>query len=291
MEQFGPLISTDWLADNLGKEGLKIIDGSWRMPGSEHARDDFKKRHIPGAVFFDLDEIADRRTDLPHMLPPPELFEKEVAALGISHKDRVVVYDDQGVFSAARIWWTFRAMGHGDAAVLDGGLPKWTAENRPVTDAPASPKPAYYAADPVAGAVCTASDVRRAIHKGDALILDARPAARFEGAAPEPRDGLRSGSMPGARNLPHSLLLKDNGALRGRGELQSIFEDAGVDHETAIITTCGSGVTAALLSFALDYIGHRRHRLYDGSWAEWGDKRYAESEYPVDAGKNRRQKN
>lgn len=278
----GPLVSTQWLADNLA--GVKIIDGSWRMPGSPPAREDYDRRHIPGAVLFDIDEIADRRSPLPHMLPAPEEFAKAVGAMGIANDDAVVVYDDQGLFSAARVWWTFRAMGHDKVAVLDGGLPKWEVEGRPVTAEKPDPRSANYCAELQSDWVRNADDVRAALQSRAASVADARPAARFLGEMPEPREGLRSGHMPGACSVPHSALFNEDGTMRGAEEIRAIFEKAGVDLEKPVLTTCGSGVTAAVLSLALELAGHRRHGLYDGSWVEWGDARNAEKDYPVIAG-------
>lgn len=276
------LVSTDWLAANF--PGVKIVDGSWRMPGAPPAREDYERRHIPGAAFFDIDGIADRESPLPHMLPAPEDFAKAVGALGIAHTDSVVVYDDQGVFSAARVWWTFRAMGHEKVAVLDGGLPKWEAEGRPVTDQGTERRSITYCAALQHEWVRDAGAVRAALASGDANVADARPGERFRGQAPEPREGLRSGHMPGARSVPHSVLLNPDGTMRAPAEIKTIFQSAGVDLERPVVTTCGSGVTAAVLSLALEFAGHRRHGLYDGSWAEWGDARHDDEEYPVRAG-------
>ena len=281
MAQFGPLVSTDWLADRLADERVRIIDGSWRMPGAPPARQDYERRHIPGAAFFDIDDIADRASPLPHMLPLENAFGNAVGALGVSNDHDVVVYDDRGLFSAARVWWTFRAMGHDRVAVLDGGLPKWRAEGRPVTDDRAGPKPATFRAPLQPHMVCCAAEVRGSLDDPDVVIADARPAARFCGEAPEPRPGLRSGHMPGAKSVPHTVLLTPDGGLRPAEEIEQILRGAGIDLDKRIVTTCGSGVTAAVLSLALEIVGCRRHTLYDGSWAEWGDERHTEEEHPV----------
>lgn len=280
----GPLVSTDWLTDPVGAPNLKIIDGSWRMPGDGDAFEQYHREHIPGAVFFDLDVIADRQTDLPHMLPSQRVFEDAVGAMGISENDIVVIYDEKGIFSAARVWWNFRAMGHGQVAVLDGGLPKWLAEGGPVTAAAPTVSTVSYSAAPDPGWRQSAVDVRYALTRKDSAVIDARPAPRFSGETAEPRAGLRSGHMPGAVNLPFPALLTESGTLRAAPELGNIFSAAGVDLSRPIITSCGSGVTAAILSLALEVSGCRKHGLYDGSWAEWGDKKNDDAEFPVESG-------
>lgn len=281
---FGPFISAERLAAELSAQDLRIIDGSWRMPGNPPARQDYDARHIEGAIFFDIDEISDKSSDLPHMLPSAKDFSRAMGALGVSNNDRVVVYDDQGLFSAARVWWTFLAMGHRHVAVLDGGLRKWLAEGRPTTSARTKVAPAQYRASPRLEMTASAAVVKKAVHTSCALILDARPADRFQGAAPEPRSGLRSGHMPGARNLPFAELIGDDGSLLRGSALQSHLAEKGVAPDKFIITSCGSGVTAAILSLALETAGHERHSLYDGSWTEWADERNDDGEYPVITG-------
>ncbi|WP_411820400.1 sulfurtransferase [Hyphococcus formosus] len=279
MTEFGPLISTSELAANLGQ--FKIIDGSWRMPGNGNAIEHYNEEHIPGAVFFDIDKIAYQETDLPHMLPPPGQFAEGVGALGITAHDTIVIYDEAGIFSAARVWWSFRAMGHQNIAVLDGGLPKWKRENNPVTDQKTEITPAEYQPTPTPARYAFASDVRDALGAGVAVV-DARPADRFAARAPEPRPGLRSGHMPGALNLPTSAVVDANtGQMRPPEEIRSAFSALGVDPEARVITSCGSGVTAAILSLALETIGARNHAVYDGSWAEWGDEKNDEQLFPV----------
>lgn len=284
MTKLDPLVSTDWLADHLGAPDVKIIDGSWRMPGDGDAIEHYHQQHIPGAVFFDLDAIADRQTDLPHMLPSQRVFEDGVGAMGIGENDLVVIYDEKGIFSAARVWWTFRAMGHGQVAVLDGGLPKWLSEDHPVTAAAPAIAAVSYSAAPDPGCRHSAADVRNALARKEIIVIDARPAPRFFGEAAEPRAGLRSGHMPGAINLPFPALLTEGGTLRNRNEICSIFSEAGVDLSRPIITSCGSGVTAAIVSLALEVNGCTEHGLYDGSWAEWGDKENDDAEFPVEGG-------
>ena len=277
-----PLVSTAWLADNL--ETVKVIDASLRMPGAGDAKADYERRHIPGAVFFNIDEIADQSSDLPHMLPPPDVFEDAVGAMGVSNQDTLIVYDDQGLFSAPRVWWTFRAMGHGPVAVLDGGLKKWLAEDRAVTDAPTNPAPTTYKASPRADLVVDASAVRSALKNDKTQVIDARARARFRGEAPEPRAGLLSGAMPGAKNAPFETLLNDNGALKPPDALRKILLDAGVNLEEPAVATCGSGVTAAVVALALETLGHHQWSIYDGSWAEWGGEKNDRVAFPVVAG-------
>lgn len=278
---FGPLVTTEWLQENLERNDVKIIDGSWRMPGQGDAIESYRAQHIPGAVFFDIDAIADKSTNLPHMLPPAKEFEAAVGALGVGSDDHIVVYDENGVFSAARVWWTFRAMGHENVAVMDGGLPKWLREKRPVTADQTVIVPATYNAKPVPALCVSHEDIRRIIENKSAVIADARPADRFEGRAPEPRAGLRSGHMPGAKNIPYDRVLTENGELKAPEAIRKIFMTAGIDENARIVATCGSGVTAALLSLALEVAGLQDYAVYDGSWSEWGDEQHDSAAYPV----------
>lgn len=276
-----PLVTTDWLAGMLGAPGLCIVDASWRLPDQGDARRDYERRHIPGAVFFPIDAIADRNTDLPHMLPPPDQFEAAIGALGVSDKEALVVYDDAGLFSAPRVWWTFRAMGHERVAVLDGGLKKWLSENRPVTDEPTKRMRAHYAARFEPQRVADSDAVRSALADPDMFVVDARPAARFGGLQDEPRPGLRRGHMPGARSLPAAELVAADGTLKPPAELRRIFAHAGLSSTHKAIATCGSGVTAAVIDLALEAIGCSRHAVYDGSWAEWGRADNDPARYPA----------
>jgi thiosulfate/3-mercaptopyruvate sulfurtransferase len=264
-----PLVSTRWLAERLGGADLQVVDATWFMPGDPRSgRGEFEAGHIPGAVFFDIDAVADRTTDLPHMLPTPEAFARMAGALGLRREATVVVYDGQGIFSAPRVWWTLRVMGFPDVAVLDGGLKAWRAEGRPLEIGATNPVPTALTPKFVPYLVQNLLEVR----DGDAQILDARAADRFRGEAAEPRAGLRSGHMPGARNLPWSSLVTPDGTLRPPDELAAAFAGSGVALDRPIVTTCGSGVSAAILALALARLGHDRVPVYDGSWAEWGSR-------------------
>jgi thiosulfate/3-mercaptopyruvate sulfurtransferase len=265
------LVSTEWLAAHLNAPDVRILDASWHMPGSARdARAEFEAAHIPGARFFDIDEISDEQSSLPHMAPPVEKFVSRMRALGIGDGHRVIVYDSIGVFSAPRVWWLFRLFGKRDVAVLDGGLPKWRAEGRPVEDGVPILRDRHFTARRDASLVRDVTQVAATAKLGDAQIVDARSAARFRGEAPEPRPGLRSGHIPGSKNLPYGELLSPDGTMKDVPELRGAFEAAGVDVTKPAITTCGSGISAAILSLALERLGNRSHALYDGSWAEWG---------------------
>ncbi|MGZ3298912.1 MAG: 3-mercaptopyruvate sulfurtransferase [Asticcacaulis sp.] len=253
----------------LDRGAVKVVDGSWALDGTD-MKAAFADSHIPGAVFFDLESVCDHSTALPHMAPSPEVFAAAVGAMGISEADTVVVYDRQGLFSAARVWWTFRLMGHADVRVLRGGLPAWIAAGYDTSHAIPAAQPVAYTPRIQPDMVMDLNGLRESLDKPSA-VLDARPAARFEGIAPEPRAGLRSGHMPGARSLPFDELIR-NGALKPADELRALFSARGVDTGTRVVTTCGSGVTAAVLSLALAELGHGDVRLYDGSWAEWGQE-------------------
>ncbi|MFN3823331.1 MAG: 3-mercaptopyruvate sulfurtransferase [Pseudorhodobacter sp.] len=265
------LVSTGWLAAHLKDPDLRVIDASWYLPDQKRdARAEYDAAHIPGARFFDIDEISDQRSSLPHMAPPPEKFMSRMRAMGIGDGHQVVVYDGAGLFSAARVWWTFRLMGKMDVAVLDGGFPKWRAEGREIEDLPPVMRDRHITVSRQNHLVKDVTQVAHAAKLREAEIIDARAAARFRGEAPEPRPGLRAGHIPGSRNLPFGTLLNADGTMKPPAELRAAFEAAGVDLARPAITTCGSGVTAAVLSLALERIGHRNHALYDGSWSEWG---------------------
>lgn len=264
------LVSTGWLAAHLDDPDLRVLDATWLLEPGRDARAEYMQAHIPGARFFDIDAIADRRSDLPHMAPQPEMFISRMRAMGIGDGHQVVVYDNSPMRSAARVWWTFRLMGKLDVAVLDGGLAKWLAEGREVEDMAPIPRDRHITVQRQAALVRDVTQVAAASKLSDQQIVDARPAERFRGEAPEPRSGLRSGHIPGSRSLPFGRLYHDDGTLKPVPELRAEFQAAGVDLSRPVIATCGSGVTAASLFLALERVGHRDHSLYDGSWAEWG---------------------
>lgn len=265
------LVSTEWLADHLTAPDLRVIDGSYYLAAmGRDARAEYDAKHIPGARFFDIDDISDKRSSLPHMAPPVELFVSRMRAMGIGDGHRVVVYDGMGLFSAARIWWLFRLMGKTDVAVLDGGLPKWLAEGREVEDMPPVMRDRHITTRRDARLVKDVTQVAASAKLGDAAIIDARSPARFRGEEAEARPGLRAGHIPGSHNVYYKDLLKPDGTMKDVDDLRRVFEAARVDLQKPAITTCGSGVTAAILSLALERIGHRDWSLYDGSWSEWG---------------------
>lgn len=268
-----PLVSTEWLHEHLGDARVKVIDASWFLPPDPRdPKAAWLEARIPGAVFFDIDEVCDRSSPLPHMAPSPEQFAFEVGELGVSGEDTVVVYDQVGLFSAPRVWWTFRLFGHGKVFVLDGGLPKWRAEGRPMEHGPAqSPDSGDFdVLTPHPELVRSLAEVRRAVEQGSEQILDVRPAVRFRGEAAEPRPGLRAGHMPGARNLPVTALAGEDGRLLPAEQLRAVFGSTGVDLDAAIVTSCGSGVAASTAALALARLGHWHAAVYDGSWTEWG---------------------
>lgn len=266
-----PMISTDDLANRMRRPGLGIVDASWHL-GDRDGAAEYQERHIPGAVFFDIDAVADPATDLPHMLPDPAAFAAAVGAMGISDKDDIVVYDSVGMFSAARVWWTFRVMGARNVWVLDGGLPKWEAEGRPVANGDPDPAPARFDARFRPELVRTLSDVREDLESPEIQVADARPAARFTGDVPELRAGLRGGHMPGARSLPLASLIETDGTLKPADTLHEVMADAGVDPWKPVTATCGSGITAAGIALALARLGNDSAAIYDGSWTEWGSR-------------------
>ena len=265
------LVSTDWLISHLKDPDLRLLDASWYMPHEgRDAKAEYEAAHIPGARFFDIDDIADNRSDLPHMMPPVEKFMSRLRAMGVGDGHQVVVYDGSGLRSAARVWWMFRLMGQTNVAVLDGGLPKWHAEGHPVEDLPPVIRDRHMTVRVQNHLVRDVTQVSSAAKLGDHEIIDARAAERFQGAVPEPREGLRSGHIPGSRNVPFTSLLNSDQTMKSPDELRAVFERAGVDLGKPAITTCGSGVTAAVLSLAMERFGKTDHALYDGSWTEWG---------------------
>lgn len=265
------LVSTDWLASHMKDPDLRILDGSWYLPAANRdARAEYDAGHIPGARFFDIDDISDHRSDLPHMAPPAEKFMSRLRAMGVGDGHQVVVYDGAGLNSAARVWWLFRLMGQTDVAVLDGGLPKWQAEGREIEDMPPMIRDRHMTVRVQNQLVRDVTQVSAASKLGDHEIIDARSPGRFRGETAEPRAGLRSGHIPGSKNVFFTDLLNKDGTMKSVAELREIFTAAGVDLTKPAITTCGSGVTAAVLSLALERMGKRDHALYDGSWSEWG---------------------
>lgn len=265
------LVSTDWLAAHLDDPDLRILDASWYLPAMERdPKAEYDAAHIPGARFFDNDDISDQRSDLPHMAPPVEKFMSRLRGMGVGDGHQVVIYDGMGIFSAPRVWWLFRLMGQDNVAVLDGGLPKWQAEGHKTEDMPPVVRDRHMTVRRQNHIIKDVTQVSAASKLGDTTILDARPAPRFKGEADEPRQGLRKGHIPGARNLPFSDLLTDSGTFKPIADLNAAFSARGIDKKTPVITTCGSGVSAAILNLALEITGHRNHALYDGSWAEWG---------------------
>jgi thiosulfate/3-mercaptopyruvate sulfurtransferase len=265
------LVSTDWLAEHMKDPDLRILDASTYLPGVDRdGRTEYDAVHIPGARFFDIDDVSDGRSDLPHMVPPIEKFMSRVRAMGVGDGHQIVVYDGSGLFSAARVWWLFRLMGQNNIAVLDGGLPKWIAEGREVEDLAPVIRDRHMTVRFQNQMVRDVTQVSSASKLGASQIVDARAAARFRGEAPEPREGLRSGHIPNSRNVPFTDLLNDDKTMKTPDQTRAIFESAGVDLKKPIITTCGSGVTAAVLGLALERMGHDMWSLYDGSWTEWG---------------------
>ncbi len=275
------IVSADWLLDHLAAPDVRVVDASWHLPTAERdPRAEYEARHIPGAVFFDLDAISDDRSQLPHMLPPLEKFMSRIRKLGLGDGHRIVVYDSVGIYSAPRVWWMFRYFGHRDVAVLDGGLPAWIEAGGELADMPPSPRERHFTPSLRAMMLKDVTQVSEALKVGSSQVVDMRPADRFRGEAPEPRPGVRPGHMPGAKNLPFAELLTEDGRLKDEAGLRAALAASGVDLERPIIASCGSGVTAAILNLALETLGRDAHALYDGSWAEWG----ASEMLPVEKG-------
>lgn len=265
------LVSTQWLAAHLQDPDLRVLDASWYLPDAgRDGRAEYAAAHVPGARFFDIDEISDQRSELPHMAPPPEKFVSRMRAMGVGDGHQVVVYDGAGIFSAARVWWLFRLFGKQDVAVLDGGLPKWLAEGRPVEDMPPILRDRHITVQRQAHLVRDVTQVAQSAKLGAAQILDARSPGRFRGEEEEPRPGLRPGRIPGSINVHYRTLLAEDGTMLPPERLREVFAAAGVDPAKPTIATCGSGVTAAIVLLALARLGHWHGALYDGSWSEWG---------------------
>ena len=265
-------VTTAWLAQNLRAPGIAIVDASWYLPpqGRSGAKE-YLEGHIPGAIFFDIDEIADKASGLPHMLPQPAPFASAMRKLGIGDGMQIVVYDGAGLFSAPRVWWMMRTYGVTDVVILAGGLPKWKAEGRALDTGPVIRQPRHFTPRLDHGVIASADDVQKVLASGKAQVVDARPADRYAGTAEEPRPGVRAGHIPGSHNLPFTQIIAD-GQLKSPAEIEAAFKAAGVDLDKPIITSCGSGVSAAILALSLETTGRTVAGLYDGSWAEWGSR-------------------
>jgi thiosulfate/3-mercaptopyruvate sulfurtransferase len=280
--KMGPLVTTEWLAAELGAPDLVVFDATKYLPNEpKDGHAEFLREHIRGAAFFDIGQVADTDTELPHMVPTPGRFAKLMGAMGVGNDSRVVFYDQKGLASAARGWWLMGLFGHDNTAVLDGGLPKWLKESRPVQDGEeAVPGPRQFRPDYRAGQLRGVGDLLRNVQTGAELVLDARAAGRFTGAVPEPRAGMRSGHIPGSVSLPYTELLQADGTFRPAGEVRGRFEAAGVDGSRPLVTSCGSGVTACILTLGLRIAGFPEGAVYDGSWTEWGGR----SDTPIEVG-------
>lgn len=264
------VVSPDWLQERLGRPGLSVLDASWYLPAQNRdAKAEYDTAHIPGAIFFDHEEMSDPDSQLPHTLMKPEAFAAAASSMGITNDDTIVVYDGPGMMTAPRVWWMFRTFGAKNAFVLDGGFDNWKKDGRPVTNAVTKIAPSAFAPDFDPGKVASFTQMREIVEGRSRQIADARSAGRFKGVDPEPREGLRSGHMPGARSVP-STSLSENGYLKDISQLRDVLNSAGIDLSRPVVTSCGSGITAAVITLALESVGHKDNILYDGSWSEWG---------------------
>jgi len=271
LSEASPLVSTKWLNDHLDAPDVRVVDASWHLPSEKRdAFVEYKSAHIPGAAFFDIDEIAETESGLPHMLPSPTLFSSRVRKMGLGTGNKIVVYDTRGLFSAARVWWMFRVMGHRDVCVLDGGLPKWRADGFPVEDLWPRQRERHFIARVNRELVRDKDQVKSAIATGQEQIFDARGSGRFRGEDPEPREGMRSGHIPGSGSVPYASLLREDGTVKALDDLRALFTNAGLNFDQPVVTSCGSGVTACMLTLALELLGKTDVAVYDGSWSEWG---------------------
>jgi len=274
-----PVVSTQWLAEHLSAPDVRVVDASWYMPDANRdPKAEYNEGHIPGAVYFNIDEISDSASPYPHMLPAPEKFASRVKGMGLGDGHRIVVYDGAGLFTAARVWWMFRAMGHEDVFVLDGGFPKWRAEGRPTEDLPPVHRTRHFTPRPNHLILRDADQIKENLKTKREQIVDARSPGRFSGSEPEPRPGVRSGHIPGSKNLHYQKLLNPDGTLRKPEALAAAFREAGIDVTKPVTASCGSGVTAAIILLALEAIDAPEGALYDGSWSEWG----ARAELPLE---------
>ncbi|MCP1199411.1 3-mercaptopyruvate sulfurtransferase [Notoacmeibacter sp. MSK16QG-6] len=267
-----PMVSPEWVEEHLREPGLSIIDASWYLPvQGRDAEQEYEQAHIPGAVFFDQDLVVEPGIDLPHAMPSPGHFAQHLGSMGISVHDNIVVYDGPGFFSAPRVWWMLRAMGAKTVAILAGGMDGWKNAGREITSEPTKVAPCLFETEFDENAVVTLDEMKTISGSGDVVVVDARPHGRFTGEEPEPREGMRSGHIPGSLNVPF-LDLAEDGRLKNAHALKALFEDVGVPTDRPLVTSCGSGVTAAALLLALEEAGYRNIRLYDGSWSEWGGR-------------------
>lgn len=273
MKPNSPLVSTDWLGQHIDAPDVRVADASWYLPqAGRNARQEYESAHIPRAVFFDIDDLSDEKSELPHMLAPAPKFAGRMRKLGLGDGNLIVVYDGAGIYSSPRAWWMLRAMGHEDVAVLDGGLPKWRAEGRPVEDLIPNPSPRHFTPRPNNAILRTFDQVKENLQSHLEQVIDARGAARFHAKEPEPRPGVRGGHIPHSVNMPYAEFINPDGTMKSPEALAALFKFREIDPSRPVVTSCGSGITAAIASLALAVVGAKKSALYDGSWAEWGSR-------------------